>query len=84
MWEGGVDELVIWAALLAIAVAVAYYVIAKVRTAPAQSEPTADELLSKFRETHSQGGLSDEEFRTIKTALGERLRDELSDTEETG
>ncbi len=84
LWEAGLDELIVWAALLGIAVAVAYYVIGKVRAAPAQREPKASELLSKFRETHSRGGLSDEEFRTIKTTLTDRLREELSDNEETG
>jgi len=84
LWKAGLEELIVWAAVLGIAVTVAYYVIAKVRTAPAQYEPTASELMSKFRETHSQGGLSDEEFRTIKTTLTEQLREELSDNEEKG
>jgi uncharacterized membrane protein len=84
LWEAGLDELVIWAALLGIAVAVAYYVIGKVRTPPAQREPTASELMSKFRESHSQGGLSDEEFRTIKTTLAGRMQEELKDNGETG
>lgn len=44
----------------------------------------ANILLTKFRESHSQGDLNDEEFRTIKTQLASRLQEELKDTDETG
>ena len=60
------------------------YVIGKVRGASAQHEPSASELLSKCRESHSRGEISDEEFRTIKTTLQPRLREELNDDGETG
>ena len=36
------------------------------------------------RELHSQGELSDEEFRTIKTNLATQLQDELNDNGEKG
>ena len=49
-----------------------------------QQEPTASELMSKFRELHSRGELSDAEFRTIKTTLAARLQEELKDNGETG
>jgi len=84
VWEAGAEELVIWIALLAIALAVAHYVIGKIRAGPAQREPPPSELLSKFRDLHSQGVLSDEEFRTIKTTLAGELREELNDNEEKG
>ncbi len=82
--DAGAKELVIWIAGLAILLAVAIYVIGKVRAAPAQHEPTASELMSKFRESHSRGELSDEEFRTIKTTLERQLREELKGDGETG
>ena len=82
--EAGADELVIWIAVLAALLAVAIYVIRKVRGAPVQHEPKASELMSKFRESHTRGELSDEEFRTIKTTLGRQLREELKDDGETG
>ena len=41
-------------------------------------------MLTKFRDLHSKGELSDEEFRTIKTKLADQLRAELKDTDETG
>jgi uncharacterized membrane protein len=82
--EAEADELVIWIAGLAMLLAVGVYVIGKVRGVSAQHEPPASELLSKCRESHSRGELSDEEFRTIKTTLKPRLPEELNDDGETG
>ena len=77
-------ELVALLALLAILVAIACYVIGKIRAESVQQEPGASELLSKFRDLHSQGDLSEAEFRTIKTTLAARLQEELRDDEEKG
>ena len=44
----------------------------------------AGRMLTKFRELHARGGLSDEEFRTIKTKLVRQFQNELRDDEETG
>jgi hypothetical protein len=41
-------------------------------------------MAGKFRELHSQGVLSDAEFRTIKTALTVQLQQELKVNNETG
>ncbi len=78
------DELVLWIAGLAVLLAFAFYVISRVRGTPAQREPSAGELLAKFRESHSRGELTDEEFRTIKTNLQVQLLDELKDDGDTG
>jgi uncharacterized membrane protein len=82
--EGRAAELVIWLAVCAMATAVAIYIRGKIRAEPVQQEPTASELMSKFRDLHSKGELSDEEFRTIKTTLAARLQEELKDNGETG
>jgi uncharacterized membrane protein len=84
LFDAAAEELVIWVAVLAAMVAVAIYVIGKVRKVPAQREPVADELLAKCRESQSRGELSDEEFRTIRTTLEERLREELRDDGQRG
>src|SRR5690606_13404367 len=42
------------------------------------------ELLTKFRELHSRGTLSDEEYRTIKTKLASELQSRLPDAPSTG
>jgi len=45
---------------------------------------TANELLTNFQELHLQGDINDAEYRTIKTALGAKLREELEDSENKG
>ncbi len=84
IFEDPVAELVFWATIVAIGVAVAAYVIKKIRAEAVQQEPGASELLSKFRDLHSKGELTDAEFRTIKTTLAARLQEELKDNGETG
>jgi hypothetical protein len=78
------ERFVISFAILAILVAIAAYFISKIRAKTLQREPLASELLSKFREMHSRGVLTDAEFRTIKTALAEQLQKELNDNSERG
>ena len=84
LFEGRAAELVIWATVCAVGVAVAIYVIGKVRALAAQHEPTPSDLMSNFRDLHSRGELSDAEFREIKTNLAARLQEELKDNGETG
>ena len=79
-----VQKLVVGLAALAILVAMGVYLAEKIRAGAVQKEPSASELLTKFREMHSRGVLSDEEFRTIKTTLTERLQTELKGKDETG
>jgi uncharacterized membrane protein len=42
------------------------------------------ELMSNFRELYDRGGLSDEEFRTIKAKLATELKGELKDNTGAG
>jgi hypothetical protein len=83
-WEAEPGWLVLELALLAVMVTVARYVIGKICPKTVQKEQHASAWLSKCRESHSRGELSDEEFRTIKTNLGAQLQDELNDNEEIG
>jgi hypothetical protein len=62
---------------LAVLVAIGLYLIGKVRSELTDQTDGANEHLSKFREMHFQGGLSDEEYRTIKAMLAEPLKQEL-------
>ena len=85
MWDWAViRQLVLGITAVAILVVIGIYLAGKIRAEAVQQEPTASELLTKFREMHYRGVLSDEEFRTIKTTLTERLQTELKDTDETG
>ncbi|HEV3137541.1 MAG TPA: SHOCT domain-containing protein [Pirellulales bacterium] len=68
-------------AVTASLAAVGVYVIARVRAGIGGKDPPANEWLTKFRELHAQGELSDEEYRTIKAMLAERLQRELNGTD---
>ncbi|MBC8357074.1 MAG: hypothetical protein H8E66_34315 [Planctomycetes bacterium] len=45
---------------------------------------TANELLTNFQELHHQGDIDESEYRTIKTALGAKLRKEIEDSDNDG
>jgi uncharacterized membrane protein len=83
-WALKPEELILWFAVLAALIAIAFYLLKKIRAKTVQQEPQASELLSKFRDLHTEGELSDEEFRTIKTALSAKLQRELNDSGKTG
>ena len=72
-------QVVVWLAVCAALVVVAVYVVLKVRQTFSESEPRTHDLITNFRELHSQGELSDEEYRTIKATLAERLQREIKD-----
>ena len=61
-----------------------FFAIKNIRSETVQQEPKASKLLSKFREQHTKGELSEEEFRGIKTTLAVQLKEELKDNGETG
>lgn len=77
-------QFVLWIAVLAVMITAGVYAIGKIRAKAIQQEPTALELVSKFRDLHSQGVLSDAEYRTIKNALAAQLQHELKDSDKTG
>ena len=73
---------VIWVAVLLIVMAVGYYLVRRFRDRADDDRQTASELLTNFREMHQEGDISETEFRTIKTVLGEKLQEELDESEE--
>jgi uncharacterized membrane protein len=83
-WKTELESLILWFAVLAILVAIACYLTGKIRPKTVQKEHATSQWLSKCRDLHSQGELSDKEFRTIKTTLATHLQDELNDNGENG
>ena len=63
---------------------VAYFLVRKLRGPEEEDQVNTSDMLTKFREMHAEGVLSDEEYRTIKTNLSARLQSEIKDNEETG
>ena len=77
MWSwlhSSVVPVVLGLAVLGVVSGIAFYALKRLREQIEDDKPATSELLSKFRELHQQGGLSDAEFRTIKTALGMKLQ----------
>jgi uncharacterized membrane protein len=77
-------EVLVSCAVLAFLIALSLWALGRFRGSEEEERLGASELLSKFREVHSEGGLSDEEFRTIKTLLAEKLQRELRNSGEKG
>lgn len=79
-----------WARLIlatagaAVLATVGFYLVARVRARFQETPPPASELLTNFRELHSKGELSDEEYRTIKSMLADRLQEELTNKVKEG
>ena len=71
-------------AAIFLVTALGFAVMRKLRGPTARDERPSSELMTKFRELHARGGLSDEEYQTIKTKLAARLQVELSDNDSTG
>jgi hypothetical protein len=77
-------QVVLWTMCGAVVLAVGIYVVKRFRDRSGDDQSQASELLTNFREIHSQGGLSDEEFRTIKAQLAARLQREINDNDDKG
>ena len=68
---------VLLAAGLAAMIACGVYLIAKAREMLGRQGPATSEIISEFRDLHREGQLSDEEFKTIKLKLADRLQAEI-------
>ena len=69
---------------IAAMTAIGALIVSRFRGAAEKGGTEASDSLSKFREMHRQGQLTDEEFRTIKAKLAQELLRELKDSEEPG
>lgn len=75
---------VIVTAVVAILALIGYFVARRFRDSGDDDVPSANQLLTNFRDLHDKGDIGEKEFRTIKTALKEKLQEELSDSGEEG
>ena len=76
-------EAALWFALILLLIALALVFVRKWRGSDADDQRDPVELLTKFRELHVRGGLSDDEYRTIKTKLATRSETKLNNNEDT-
>ena len=68
-----------WFAAIFALLALAVLGLRKWRGGSADDRPSSSDLLTKFRELHVRGTLSEDEYRTIKTKLAAQLESELND-----
>jgi hypothetical protein len=54
------------------------------RTRENQDALNANEIMINFRQLYEQGGLSDEEYRTIKTRLAAEMKADSTDAKSAG
>jgi hypothetical protein len=73
----------LWFAAIFLLLALAVVALRKWRGSAANDQQDSSELLTKFRDIHLRGGLSDDEYRTIKTKLATRIDAELNNNKET-
>jgi uncharacterized membrane protein len=67
-----------------VATAIGFAIARKLRDRVDHDKHQSSELMTKFRDLHARGGLSDEEYRSIKTKLAAELQIELSDNNGRG
>ncbi len=75
-------QAVIWSAFALMMCLGAWYLVAKMRDGASQDDSAVDHL-ANFREMRQQGVLDPKEFRTIKTSLGEKIRDGIRNEKES-
>jgi len=68
----------LFAVILALS-ALAIVALRRWRGSAFKGQQDTSDLLTKFRDLHGRGGLSDDEYRTIKTKLATRIEVELKD-----
>ncbi len=73
----------LWFAAMFALLALAILLVRRWRDGSGRDRHEASKMLSKFRELHARGGLSDHEYRTIKTKLRASLEAELNDNDQT-
>lgn len=87
MWDLEIStesDVILALGVLCLLIAVGAYLISKFRGHSDGEETTTSNLMTNFQELRAEGELSDEEFRTIKSMLSEKLRSELRDSDDNG
>ena len=77
-------RVIMWFTTIVVLIVIGVYIASKFRGTTGESTIGASEMLTNYREMHSKGELSDEEFRTIKAKLARKLQQELNDSDKPG
>ena len=83
MFRHPLAQAALWFAVIFALSALAALGLRRWRGSASRAQLKPSELLTKFRELHGRGTLSDDEYRTIKTKLARQLEAELRDNDQT-
>ena len=83
MFRHPLAQAALWFAVILALSALAVLALRRWRGSAYKAQLKPSELLTKFRELHGRGTLSDDEYRTIKTKLATRLQTELNGNDKT-
>ncbi len=67
-------QMLTWLAVLAGLIVVGFAVVQRFRGSTAGGGQRTSEMLTKFHEMHREGDISEKEYRTIKSVLGDELQ----------
>ena len=81
MFRHPLAQAALWFAVIFALSALAVLALRRWRGSTYDVQQKPSELLTKFRELHGRGTLSDDEYRTIKTTLARQLDAELKENE---
>ena len=81
MFRHPLAQAALWFAVIFALSALAVLALRRWRGGAYDVQQKPSELLTKFRELHGRGSLSDDEYRTIKTTLARQLETELKENE---
>ena len=83
MFRHPLAQAALWFAVIFALSALAVLALRRWRGSAYDTQLKPSELLTKFRELHGRGTLSDDEYRTIKTKLAREIETELRENDET-
>ena len=83
MFRHPLAQATLWFAVIFALSALAMIALRRWRGSAYDAQPRPSELLTKFRDLHGRGTLSDDEYRTIKTKLATQLDAKLNDNDQT-
>jgi uncharacterized membrane protein len=80
----GLMEATIWFALIFLLTALGLALVRRFRGRNDNARPDSHAMMTNFRDLYERGGLSDSEFRTIKSKLADEVKAELNDNGNRG
>lgn len=81
--EAIVQALLLLAVVMAVTAA-GFKLVRMWRDRSDRDDVSSHQIMTNFRELHAQGGLSDEEYRTIKAKLASGVKEEFSEKGNAG